>query len=233
MREKLEERDLLIIALLSGIFGASIVFANIAAGIKLVSVLGFVVPAGTVAYCLTFPITDIVDEVYGRKRAVYVVWAGLAAEIIMLVLIGLDYILPPLQQEQQELYKQVFSPQLRIVLGSIAAYLVSQHHDVWAFWKLREITGGRWLWLRNNASTTASQLIDTTVFTTIAFYGIVPSGILINMIVSTWMFKALIALLDTPAVYLGVVLAQKHTRTEAVGPWTEPVENERKQIAIS
>ncbi len=210
MRKELTEKDILVLTIFSGIFGASIVFANIAAGVKLVCFLGLIVPAGTIAYSVTFPITDIVDEIYGKKKAVYVVWAGLAAEIITLALIAVDYLLPPLEPEQQELYNMVFTPQYRIVLASIVAYIVSQHHDVWAFWKWREITGGRFLWVRNNASTMVSQLIDSAIFTTIAFYGKVPIGDLINMVLSLWLFKVIVAALDTPFVYLGVSLIEKY-----------------------
>ncbi len=210
MRKELTEKDLLVLTIFSGIFGASIVFANIAAGVKLVCFLGLIVPAGTIAYSVTFPITDIVDEIYGKKRAVYIVWAGLAAEIITLALIAMDYLLPPLEPKQQELYNMVFTPQYRIVLASIVAYIVSQHHDVWAFWKWREITGGRFLWVRNNASTMVSQLIDSAIFTTIAFYGKVPIGDLINMVLSLWLFKVIVAALDTPFVYLGVSLIEKY-----------------------
>ena len=209
IKRELNERDVLILTFLSGVFGASIVFANIAAGVKLILFLGFVVPAGTIAYSVTFPITDIVDELYGKRRAVYIVWAGLAAEIIMLILIGLDYLLPALEPEQEQLYARVFSPQLRIVLGSIVAYLVSQHHDVWAFWKWREITRGRFLWIRNNASTMISQLIDSSLFTFIAFYGVFPLDVIVNMIFSMWLFKVLIAALDTPFVYLGISLIKR------------------------
>ena len=213
----ISERDLLVFIIMAGLFGASIVFANIAAGIKLVNFLGMVVPAGTIAYSVTFPITDIIDEIYGKRRAIYIVWAGLIAEIVMLLLIALDLLLPAVEQAQQQLYVRVFSPQVRIVLASIIAYLVSQHHDVWAFWKWREITRGRWLWLRNNASTTVSQFIDTMVFTLIAFYGVVPESILVNMILSMWLFKVLIALLDTPFVYLGVHLLNKYVKYRRVG----------------
>lgn len=209
-RSVLGERDLAVLIVLSSLFGAAIVFANIAAGIKFVEFLGFVVPAGTIAYSITFPITDIVDEVYGRRCAFYVVWAGLVAEAAMLVLIGFDYYMPALDPAQQQLFERVFSPQLRIVLASVIAYLVSQHHDVWAFWKWREVTKGRWLWLRNNASTVVSQLIDTAVFTAIAFYGIVSLNTLFSMIFSMWVFKILIAALDTPFVYLGVSLVRKY-----------------------
>ena len=204
------EKSLIMLTLLSGIFCGTIVFANIAAGIKLIDFLGLVVPAGTLAYCFTFPITYIVDEIYGKRRAVYIVWAGLITEILMLLLIYIDYIQKPLSIEQQELYVRVFSPQVRIVIGSIVAYLASQHHDVWAFWKWREITRGKYLWLRNNASTIVSQLIDSSIFTTIAFYGTVPTSILIDMIISLWLFKVIIALADTPFVYLGVILTKTY-----------------------
>ena len=207
----LNERDLLVLVIFSGIFGASIVFANIAAGIKLVDFLGFVVPAGTIAYSITFPITDIVDEVYGKRKAVYIVWAGLFAEIAMLVLIGAEALLPALEPGMQADYLRVFTPQVRIVLASIVAYLVSQHHDVWAFWKWREITRGKYLWIRNNASTMVSQFLDSAIFIFIAFYGIESMDILLNMIMSMWLFKVLIAALDTPFVYLGVSLVKRYT----------------------
>ncbi|RLG87177.1 MAG: VUT family protein [Thermoprotei archaeon] len=210
VRSVINERDLLVLTLFSGVFGAAIVFANIAAGVKLINFFGFIVPAGTIAYSVTFPITDIVDELYGKRKAVYIVWAGLAAELVMLLLIALDYIQPPLEPSQQQLYERVFSPQLRIVLGSIVAYLISQHHDVWAFWKWREVTNGRHLWIRNNASTMVSQLIDTSIFTTIAFYGVVPLPDLANMVLSMWLFKVLIAALDTPFVYAGVRLVKRY-----------------------
>ena len=205
----LTERDVAIIAVFAGIFGAAIVFANVAAGIKLINILGFIVPAGTIAYCLTFPITDIVDDVYGRRIAHFIVWAGLAAELSLLLLIGLDYLMPPLEASQQQLFERVFAPQLRIVLASIVAYLVSQHHDVWAFWKWKQLTKGRYLWLRNNASTTVSQFIDSALFTTIAFYGVVELNTLLNMIFSMWLVKVGIAVLDTPFVYLGVALLKR------------------------
>ncbi len=213
----LGERDLLVLMVFSGVFGASIVFANIAAGVKLVDFFGFVVPAGTIAYSITFPVTDIVDEVYGRRRAVYIVWAGLAAEISMLVLVGAEALLPALEPGMQADYLRIFTPQLRIVLASIMAYLVSQHHDVWAFWKWREITGGRYLWIRNNASTMVSQLLDSTIFILVAFYGLEPLDILLNMIFSMWLFKVLVAALDTPFVYLGVMLVRRYVLKPDLG----------------
>ena len=206
-------RDLKILIVMTGIFASSIVVANVAAAIKLLALpigpLLFVVPAGTIAYAVTFPITDIADEVYGKKIALYIVWAGFAAEIVMLALGYADYWLPPLEPYMQESYQQVFGIQWRIVLGSIVAYLISQHHDVWAFWEWRRITKGKWLWLRNNASTLVSQLIDSTTFTIIAFGGLYPIEVIFDMTLWMWIFKVMIALCDTPFVYLGVWLCKR------------------------
>lgn len=210
VRDVVSERSVPLLIILSGIFSATIVFANIAAGIKIVNFLGLIVPAGTIAYCFTFPITDIIDEVYGKKKAVYIVWAGLAAEVIMLALVWMDWFLPAIEPSMEELYRKVFGLQTRIVAASLIAYIASQHHDVWAFWKWREITKGRWLWFRNNASTIVSQLIDSAIFTTIAFYGVIGLTDLAMMIVSLWLFKVIIALIDTPFVYLGVWLVRRY-----------------------
>ena len=213
MTLSLDLRDLKMLMILTGVFSASIVVANIAAAIKLLALpigpLLFIVPAGTIAYAVTFPVTDIVDEVYGKRIALYVVWAGFAAEITMLALGYADYWLPPLEPYMQEVYQQVFGLQWRIVLASIVAYLVSQHHDVWAFWEWRRLTKGKWLWLRNNASTLVSQLIDSAAFTLIAFGGLYPIDVVVDMILWMWAFKVIIALCDTPFVYLGVTILRR------------------------
>nr|MEB3816823.1 queuosine precursor transporter [Desulfurococcales archaeon] len=171
--------------------------------------LKFIVPSGTVAYAITFPITDIVDELYGKRRALYIVWGGLVAEVAMLGLFALILKTPPLEKEMVKRFSYVAKLQWRIVAASLAAYLASQHHDVWAFWKWREITHGKWLWVRNNASTMVSQLIDTVIFITIAFYGLYPNNVVGYMIVSQWLFKVGIAALDTPFVYAGVYFLRR------------------------
>jgi hypothetical protein len=91
----------------------------------------------------------------------------------------------------------------------MVAYLCSQFHDVWAFHKWREMTKGRYLWLRNNASTAVSQAIDTSLFITIAFVGLYPTGILLTMLWGQYLFKLGIALCDTPFCYLLVSWLRK------------------------
>ena len=220
---QLRDRDLMVLLVSAGVFGAALVYANIAAGVKFIDFLWFTVPAGTIAYAITFLITDVIDEVYGKKGALYIVWGGLAAELTMLLLIGIDKLFPPVVAEYApppDLYDKVFTPQFRIVAASIIAYLISQHHDVWAFWMWREATGGRHLWLRNNASTMVSQLIDSAVFITLAFGSLNALGATINMIVSMWLAKVVIAALDTPFVYMGVSLVNRFTGRVPTGAIT-------------
>ena len=200
---------------LLSVFVSFIIVANIMSGIKLVNLWGMIVPAGFIAYSLTFPITDIIDEVRGKKMAQQFVWAGFIANIFALLLIWVGYLLPPLTNNMQSIYGKALIPFGRIVLASMVAYLISQNHDVWAFMKWREITSGKHLWIRNNLSTMASQAIDTFIFITIAFYGVVPTMVLLNMIVVQYLWKLIIALCDTPLVYLGVKLYKG---------WRSPVE---------
>lgn len=186
---------------LLAIYISTLISANIIATLKITNLWGFIVPAGFVAYAITFTITDIVSEVWGKGEAYKYVKAGFIANVFVIAMILVGYVMPPLTPEMQESYNTIM-PMWRIVLASMVAYLVSQTHDVWAFHKWRELTRGRWLWLRNNASTTVSQLIDTAIFITLAFYGIVPDNILVYMIFWQWVWKIIVALIDTPFVYL-------------------------------
>ena len=102
--------------------------------------------------------------------------------------------------------------QLGITLASLAAYALSQAHDVWAFHFWRRKTGGRMLWLRNNASTLVSQFIDTLVFCSIAFIGVFEVGEVAQIFLSTYLVKALVALLDTPFIYAGRAIYRRRVK---------------------
>ncbi len=204
-----------IISAISGKYGASIpigvfasltVTANIIA-FKIVSFGNFVVPAAVITYASTFLVTDFLSEVYGRDTAVKAVWAGFLSNIIMVlsVIIAVRWNPAPfMSPEMVESFNTVLGFAPRVVIASMIAFLISQHHDVWAFhfWKNR--TGGRYLWLRNNLSTLISQLIDTLIFITIAFAGKFPAEAIIAMITGQYIVKVIIALLDTPFMYLCV-----------------------------
>ncbi|MBT9148808.1 MAG: Inner membrane protein YhhQ [Dehalococcoidia bacterium] len=190
--------------LLTALFVICLGTANILSAAKLISIFGFTVDAGIIAYPLTFLFTDIVCEVWGKRTATRVVWVGFFANMLMMLLIWIGGILPPSPQwGNQEAYQSVLGSVPRIVFASMAAYLISQHHDVFAFQFWRRKTRGRWLWMRNNFSTIVSQGLDTVVFGTIAFYGVVPLNVLVGEIILVqYIIKIAVALLDTPFCYL-------------------------------
>lgn len=182
-------------------FVTLLVVANIVA-VKPVSLYGLVLPAGTIAYPLTFLVTDTISELYGRKVATRVVWYGFALSAVMVVLVHIAKILPPADfWEGQQAYETILGSVPRVVLASLCAYLVSQHSDVLLFHRLRRITNSRHLWLRNNASTMVSQAIDTSLFISIAFAGAVPADVLWGMMATQYLVKVGVAAVDTPLVY--------------------------------
>jgi len=185
--------------------------ANIMATKLILLGCSFVVPAAVVAYSVTFLLTDIVDELYGRKEAHKVVLLGFVANMIVALSIYITTLIPAPEFAMKVgvIYDMLMRQAPRIFVASVVAYLISQNHDVWAFSFWKEKTGGRYLWLRNNASTVVSQLLDTVIFITLAFYGTVPGQILLTMILGQYMAKVIIALLDTPFMYLAIYLHKK------------------------
>lgn len=186
--------------ILIGVFVVSLIVANIVSA-KIVSFWGLVIPAAIVAYPLTFLITDVIGEIWGKEMANRTVKIGFICQLISLVLIGLSILLPiaPFADNQAE-FVGIMKSSFRVVAASLVAYLVSQSWDVWLFHKLKEKCNGKHKWLRNNASTLTSQMMDTAIFITIAFWDVVPN--IWVMILSQYLIKAVYALLDTIPFYL-------------------------------
>ncbi len=218
-----EERRATALVVLASLFVASLTASNyLASKLTAFTLFGLqlAVPAAVVAYALTFAFTDIISEVYGKKAAGRVVAAGFLAQLLVLAYNALAVKLPhaPFSPTTPEAYRSVVWGGAQIILASLTAYIISQTHDVWAFHWWKEKTGGRWLWLRNNASTMASQLIDTVIFITLAFNVIpsllggqpLPLNVVANIILGQYIVKVLIALADTPLVYLGVALTRNY-----------------------
>ena len=109
----------------------------------------------------------------------------------------------PINQALQTIFS--FTP--RLVIGSMIAYLISQHYDVWIFHHLKSKFKGKHLWLRNNFSTTTSQVLDTSIFVIIAFYGVIPN--FLELLVGACILKIIIALIDTPFIYLSYKIIKK------------------------
>lgn len=200
---------------LNALFTGLLVLSNILA-VKLFSIGEWIIlPAAVIVYVFTYPITDIIGEVYGREAAAKTVKAGFITQIFSLVFIMAAIQLPsaPFFQMQTE-FESILSGSFRIVVASLVSYLISQNLDVFVFHKLKEKHGENKLWLRNNLSTVVSQLFDTSIFILIAFYGTMPFGALLGLAATQYAFKFIVALLDTPLVYLFVRLSKKeHTQT--------------------
>ena len=196
-------------------FVALLVIANIVA-VKPIALNNWVVPAGIIAYPFTFLVTDTISELYGRKVATRIVWYGFGLSIVMVLLVYIGKLLPDADfWDGQSAYDSILGSVPRIVLGSMVAYLVSQHGDVILFHHIRSVTTGRHLWLRNNASTMVSQAIDTVLFISIAFAGSVPGETLWNMMATQYVIKLGIAAVDTPLVY-GLVQYIRNKRYQDV-----------------
>jgi len=187
---------------LSMIFAVLILVANITA-VKIIAIGSESIDAGIIAYPLTFLISDVISEIYGRKTATKIIWLGFAVNVMMVVMIFIAGKIPaaPFWIDQTA-YDTILGSVPRIVIASMVAFLVSQNHDVLAFDMWKKITGGKYLWLRNNASTSVSQAIDTVIFVLLAFAGTYSWSTIWSMIWVTYVIKLAVALADTPFVYL-------------------------------
>ncbi len=192
--------------LLVSLFVAALVCCNLIAR-KFVTVdLGFhtfVVSAGILPYPLTFLVTDVLSEMYGRKRANQVVLTGFAASMFVLLALaaGEYFSAIPTSPVSDDTYRDVFGPAWETILASMLAYLSAQFIDIRMFHFWKRLTNGRHLWLRNNASTIVSQLVDTTLVVGVIFVGEKSLGEIGGMIFDGWLFKTLCAAADTPFAY--------------------------------
>ncbi|WP_047981803.1 queuosine precursor transporter [Ornithinibacillus contaminans] len=194
---------------LSALFVGLLLISNIL-GVKLFSIGSLMLPAAAIVYVVTYLITDIIGEVYGKDAARKTVHAGFFTQVIALIFIYIAIQLPaaPAFTAQLE-FEQILGGSFRVIVASLLAYVASQHLDVTIFHWLKEKHGEKKLWLRNNLSTMSSQLIDTTIFITVAFWGTVPIAILLGMIATQYGFKFCIAVIDTPIAYYIVRLAKR------------------------
>ncbi len=172
----------------------------------------FEISVGILPYPITFLITDLISEMYGKKRANEVVVAGIFASLFSLLIIWAADSTSALPNSpiQDPLFTKVFGNSAIAVFASMSAYLFAQFIDiqVYHFWK--KLTKGKHLWLRNNFSTWFSQFIDTfSVIFLLCFFDIIPWNNFKGLLISGFLFKVLVALLDTPFLYLGVYIFRK------------------------
>ncbi len=203
--------------LFTAIFIASLVTSTLL-GSKLLLIGGVTISAGLFIFPFTFVANEIVTEVYGTKTARFLVSCGIVIQLYVLFFVWLGGAIPASPaRDLTEPYRQMFSLAPRMVIASIVAYLCSQFLDIEVFHRIRKLTHGRFLWLRANLASYISQALDTTVFTLIFLYGIVPLSDLFLTGLTSYVVKVIVCTLDTPLVYLGVKVAKKLDQKNAPG----------------
>jgi len=172
----------------------------------------FELSVGILPYPLTFLITDLISEIYGKKKANQVVITGIFASFFSMGILLIANAVPAIESSpvNNETFNQVFALSPIAVLASMIAYLFAQFVDIriYHFWK--KFTQGKKLWLRNNFSTFSSQLIDTVlVVGLLCVFGVLEWRLFWGLVVSGFLFKVIVAALDTPLLYLFVGVFRK------------------------
>ncbi len=172
----------------------------------------FELSVGILPYPITFIVTDIISEIYGKKRANQVVYIGFVASIFTLgIVILANYVKATTWSPVDDTtFTHVFGFTFIAVGASMTAYLVAQLVDVQMFHFWKKLTNGKHLWLRNNGSTFSSQFIDTfLILLILCYFEVIEWHLFTNLLIQGFLFKVLIALIDTPIVYLSVWVFRK------------------------
>ncbi len=172
----------------------------------------FEISVGILPYPITFLITDLISEIFGKKKANQIVTAGIFASFFSMGIVFLADFVPAIENSpvDNEVFSTVFALSPVAVLASMLAYLFAQYVDIaiYHFWK--RLTKGKHLWLRNNFSTFLSQFIDTfTVVSLLCLFKVLPWSMFYGLVISGFLFKVLIAFLDTPFLYFFVYVIRK------------------------
>tara|TARA_B100001057_G_scaffold373594_1_gene378043 strand:+ start:772 stop:1440 length:669 start_codon:yes stop_codon:yes gene_type:complete len=166
--------------------------------------LTFELSVGIIAYPITFLVTDLISELYGKKRANQVVISGFCASVFttILIFISMNATAADWSPVDSVTFNKVFGLSAPAFLASMMAYLTAQFIDVRIFHFWKRLTKGKHLWLRNNASTMFSQLVDTSmVLLILCSAGAIGWERFGSLLLMGWLFKVLVALIDTPIIY--------------------------------
>lgn len=165
--------------------------------VKLVDLFGIETALGTVLYASTFLTTDILNEKYGKKFAIKALYIGFTSMVLMTVFTSIALLFKPSTSDfANESLKLIFTLNIRITIASLLGFVTSQLIDTNLYNLLKNKF--KHLWIRNNISTMVSQFFDTIIFVLITYIGTVPTKVIIDIMVSMYIFKFVIAILDTP-----------------------------------
>jgi uncharacterized integral membrane protein (TIGR00697 family) len=185
----------------AALFATCLITANIIV-VKQISIGGIILPAAIIIFPLSYIIGDVLTEVYGYQQARRVIWLGFLCNLIVVLAIWVGGKLPPSPVfEAQGAYERILGSTPRFLLASFVAYLAGEFTNSLVLAKMKIITKGRWLWTRTIGSTLVGQGVDTLVFLTIAFVGVLPLSVVGIMILSHWLVKSVYEVIATPLTY--------------------------------
>lgn len=205
---------------LAGIFTTCLVVGDIIGG-KLVSArlfgVEFTTTVGMLPFPVTFLLTDVLNEFYGKRAARFITLVGFGMAVLSFAIIYVAAAVPFASIARapdwtgvnQASFNNVFLGSMRMIVASLCAYLVSQFVDIGVFHLLKRVTSGKLLWLRATGSTAVSQLIDTVTINFVAWSGMMSVNQILNIIYSAYGLKLLIAVGLTPLIYLCHTLVQR------------------------
>ena len=206
----------------TALFVTTLVISNIIA-VKLVSLFGLFVPAAVILFPVAYIFGDVLTEVYGYSRARQVIWTGFFCNLVAVIAIWIGGLLPAAPfwsaggfttpQGAQQAYQAILGFAPRLLAASFAAYLIGEFLNSFVLAKLKIKTAGRFLWIRTISSTIVGEGADSAVFITLAFAGIIPTGGLIQAVLSQWFLKTAYERIATPLTYV-VVNALKKAESE-------------------
>jgi len=186
------------------VFITCLITANIVA-VKLVEISGFVLPAGTIIFPISYIFGDVLTEVYGFRQARRVIWLGFFCNFIVVVVIWIGQLLPPASfWDGQKAYERILGYTPRLLVASFLAYLVGEFANSFVLAKMKIATKGRWLWTRTIGSTLVGEGLDSLVFMILAFWGTIPVAALLLAILTQWLVKSAYEAVATPLTYIVV-----------------------------
>ena len=192
------------------VFFVSVLLISNIASTKIIDLKWFVFDGGTLLFPLSYIFGDILTEVYGYKRTKRVIWLGFSMALLMsLVFIIVGKLPSAPGWDNQGAYDLILGLTPRIVIASLVAYLCGSFSNSFILAKMKILTKGRMLWARTIGSTLVGEFIDSAIFIVIAFWGVLPSSLLITLIISNYIFKSAVEVLFTPVTYKVVGFLKK------------------------
>ena len=181
---------------------------------KSVDIIGFTTSLGNVLFASSFLATDIMNEKYGKKYSQKAVVLGVCSQIVFVIMTQLALLYTPSNVDQvSESMKNLFAINIRVSISSIVMYFLSNMLDIYMFEKIKQKIPNK-LWVRNNVSTIISNCLENYLFTFFAFIGIYDFGTIISIATFSSLLEIIIALADTPFIYLALMKKGKTKKQE-------------------